>query len=326
MIISRTPYRISFFGGGSDMPEWFRDHGGAVFGTTIDKYCYITYRQLPHFFPHTHRIVYSKVEHVRNSCDIEHPGVRETLKFAGVKTGVEIHHDGDLPAHSGTGSSSAFVVGLLNAIYNERGQTPTPKMLADEAIYIERELANEVVGYQDQIWAAYGGLAQIIFTNDDFVVKRLQLSKERLEELHSHLLLFYTGNGRKSSPIAASYLQRLQECRSEMRRTCEMVAEGIAIVAGRGDLSEFGRLLHESWELKKRRGYGVSSDHIDARYAHARSLGALGGKLIGAGGAGFLLLFAPPENHRHIIKDFDSYVHVPFEFENTGSSIIYKSN
>ncbi len=324
MIISRTPFRISFFGGGTDYPVWYRKHGGAVLATTIDKYCYLTCRYLPPFFEHRIRVVYSKIESCHSIDEISHPAVREILRYLNIKRGVEIHHDGDLPARSGMGSSSAFAVGLLHALYALKGHIPTRQQLATESIHIEQDLIKETVGSQDQVSAAYGGFNQINFlTNGEFAVRPITVRPERLHELNSHLLLFYTGIKRTASDVAESYVTAIEEKRRQLRIMKDMVDEGTAILNSRQDLKGFGELLHEAWQIKRGLSAKVSNPEVDQIYVQAQQAGALGGKLTGAGGGGFLLLFAPPDRHTAIKDNLQQLLYVPFKFEFSGSQIIF---
>lgn len=324
MIITRTPFRMSYFGGGTDYPAWFREHGGAVLATTIDKYCYITCRYLPPFFEHKSRVLYSKVENVKSNDLIEHPAVRGVLSYMGIKEGVEIHHDGDLPARTGLGSSSAFVVGLINALSALKNTMPTKMELAKAAIHIEQEVLRENVGCQDQVITAFGGLQRIDFDQSgDIHVTPIVISPERLAELQAHTLLYFTGFSRIASEIVKEQLQRLPEKTSELLRMREMVDESIGLLLGKGSLDGFGLLLNESWGLKRSLSSKISSPAIDEIYEAAKSAGALGGKLIGAGGGGFMMLFAPPEAHPRIREKLKKFLHIPFRFDNEGSHIIY---
>lgn len=323
MIISRTPFRISFFGGGTDYPAWFRENGGAVLATSIDKYCYITCRYLPPFFDYNSRILYSKVEMVKDNGDIEHAAVREVLRYLDIAAGVEIHHDGDLPARTGLGSSSSFAVGILHALYALKHKMPDKMALAREAIHIEREVLKENVGCQDQVIAALGGFQRVDFDRDDsFHVSPVTVGRERVQELHSHLLLYFTGFSRIASVIVQEQLARIKDTKPQLKRMREMVDESVGMLTGKGDLSDFGRLLDESWKLKRTLSSKVSNPLIDEMYEKAKSLGALGGKLLGAGGGGFLLLYAKPERHAAIKEAFKDYLRVPFSFEDEGSRII----
>ena len=323
MLISRTPFRISFFGGGTDYPAWYRRHGGAVLATTINKYCYITCRYLPPFFEHRFRVVYSKTENCRSVDDIAHPAVREILRYLAIEQGVEIHHDGDLPARSGLGSSSAFTVGLLHALYALKGVMATKVRLAREAIHIEQERLRETVGCQDQVLAAYGGCNHIEFLPDDQIrVAPLTLHRTRLEELNRHLMLFFTGITRTASSIAGSYVVSAERNAPHLHWLNAMVKEALAILADGQELSRFGALLHEAWVAKRGLSEKVSNPAIEQIYEQALAAGALGGKLIGAGGGGFMLLFVPPEHQDQVRRRLGGLIHVPFTFESCGSRII----
>jgi D-glycero-alpha-D-manno-heptose-7-phosphate kinase len=324
MIINRTPYRISFFGGGTDFPAWFRKHGGAVLAATIDKYCYLTCRYLPPFFEHRIRLVYSRIESCQSLDDIAHPSVREVLRYLKIDRGVEIHHDGDLPARSGMGTSSSFTVGLLHALYALKGFMPSKHQLAEESIHIEQEVLKETVGSQDQISAAYGGFNHISFLpNGTFSVRPITLTQERLKELNSHLMLFYTGIKRTSSNIAESYVNDMEARRRQLRIMKDLIEESISILNNGDDLCGFGELLHEAWQAKRSLSAAVSNSFVDEIYESAISAGAIGGKLTGAGGGGFMLLFAPPSRQKEIREKLNTLIHVPFKIEFSGSQIIF---
>ncbi len=329
MIISRTPFRISFFGGGTDYPAWFRENGGVVLATAIDKYCYISCRHLPPFFEHKYRIVYSKIENVQNIADIKHPAVRAALDWLHCEDGLEIHHDGDLPARSGLGSSSAFTVGLINAIKALRGQYITDEQLARDAIHIEQDILKENVGSQDQISTAYGGFNRIQFlTDNSFKVTPVVLPPARVERLERHLMLFFTGISRFSSDIAKSQIENIKERQTELRRMEEMVGEALAVLGRQNaGLDDFGRLLDEGWKHKRGMSNKVSNSTIDDIYADAQKAGALGGKLLGAGGGGFMLFFVEPEQRDALRERLRKLIHVPFRFERSGSRIVlYQPN
>ena len=322
MIISRTPFRISFFGGGTDYPAWFRKHSGIVLTTSVDKYCYISCRYLPPFFEHRHRIVYSQVETVREVDKIKHPAVRATLRFMDIKSGLEIHHDGDLPARTGLGSSSSFTVGLLHALYALKGIMPTKKRLAKEAIHIEQNIIRESVGSQDQVEVAFGGLNKISFNCDDtFSVEPIIILPQRKEEIQNHLLLYFTGFSRFASEIAAAQIENMDSKKTELSTMQQMVEEALSILTGQADIREFGKMLHESWKLKRGLTNKISTPLIDEIYGVARKFGAIGGKLLGAGGGGFMLFFARPEDHPKIKANLRG-LFVPFRFENQGSQIM----
>jgi D-glycero-alpha-D-manno-heptose-7-phosphate kinase len=324
MVISRTPFRISFFGGGTDYPAWYREHGGAVLATTIDKYCYLTCRYLPPFFEHRIRVVYSKMETVQNVEDISHPAVREPLRFLKITRGVEIHHDGDLPARSGMGSSSAFTVGILHALHALKAKMPSKDQLAREALHVEQDRLKESVGSQDQILAAYGGFNQITFsTNGEFSVKPIILPAKRMRELTSHLMLFYTGIKRTASDIASSFVHNLSEKEKHLKKMRGLVDEAMSHLRSGDDIQEFGRLMNQNWKLKCSLGAKISNPMVEECYERAMSAGALGGKLTGAGGGGFLLLFVPPSKRMEVRAKLAKLIHVPFRFEFSGSQIIF---
>jgi D-glycero-alpha-D-manno-heptose-7-phosphate kinase len=324
MIISRTPYRISFFGGGTDYPSWYQIHGGAVLAATIDKYCYLTCRYLPPFFEHRSRVVYSKIESCTANDEIAHPSVREVLRHLEIKRGIEIHHDGDLPARSGMGSSSAFTVGLLNAAYALQGQMPTKRQLALESIYVEQEMLRETVGSQDQVMAAFGGLRHVQFLpGGEFSVRPITLPAPRMTELNDHLMLFYTGIVRTASDLAKSYVDDIHSKRRQLRIMKDLVEEGLSILNSGSDLHNFGLLLHEAWLAKRSLSAQVSNSQVDELYSRAQSGGAIGGKLTGAGGGGFMLLFVPPDRQEAVKVELDNLIHVPFRFEPSGSQIIF---
>lgn len=323
MIISRTPFRISFFGGGTDYPPWFRAHGGAVLATTINKYCYISCRYLPPFFAHKIRVVYSIIEDCQNVAEIQHPAVREILRYLSIERGVEIHHDGDLPARSGMGSSSAFTVGLLHALYALKGQMPSVHQLSTESIYVEQELLKEAVGCQDQVLAAYGGFNHITFhQNGDMAVRPMTLSPERISELNDHLMLFFTGVNRTASDVARTYSQDLEAKDNALRTMSQMVNEGMAILNGADHLDRFGQLLHDGWSVKRSLSARISNDFVEQLYEEARAAGAIGGKLLGAGGGGFMLLFVRPRDQRRVRERLHNLIYVPFRFDFSGSRII----
>lgn len=324
MIISRTPFRISFFGGGTDYPVWYKENGGAILGTTINKYCYITCRYLPPFFEHKSRIIYSEMEYILNIDEIQHPSVRETLRFMGITEGVEIHHDGDLPARTGLGSSSSFTVGLLHALYALKGIMPSKMQLALDSIHIEQERIKENVGSQDQTLAAFGGFNRIDFSGEnDIQVQPIAMKPQMLELLQNHLLLLFTGFSRNASEIAGEQIKNIPHKKTILSTMRQMVDEAMNILNGNNDLLEFGKLLHESWQLKRSLTDKISTPQVDDIYTAARDAGAIGGKLLGAGGGGFMLLFARPEIHPKIKEKLSRLLHVPFQFENLGSQIIF---
>ena len=323
MIISRTPFRVSFFGGGTDYNGWFKENKGAVLATTIDKYCYITCRYLPPFFEHKSRIIYSQMEHVHGIDDIDHPSVREVLRFLKINDGIEIHHDGDLPARTGLGSSSAFTVGLLNSLYALKGKMVTKEQLAKEAIHVEQDMIKENVGCQDQTLAAYGGFNHIEFGGSQHLrVQPVTMPAEKLDLLQDHLMLFFTGFARTASKIAQHQIKNIPKKKPELGRMYEMVHEAVDILNG-NDLRRFGKLLDESWKLKRTLSDKISSSNIDDLYAAATRAGALGGKLLGAGGGGFILFFVEPQKKPKVRAALKGLLEVPFKFEGLGSQIIF---
>ena len=324
MVISRTPFRISFFGGGTDYPTWYRKHGGSVLAATINKYCYLTCRYLPPFFEHRTQVVYSRIERVQSVDEIQHPAARELLRYLKIDQGVEIHHAGDLPRRSGMGSSSSFTVGLLHALYALKGQIVGKRQLALESIHLEQDILKENVGSQDQVCAAYGGVNLISFhPNGDINVRPLTLSAQRLAELKSHLVLCYTGIVRTASDIAASFITKLPSMEDTLKRMRDLVDSSGEILSSSRDILEFGRLMHEAWRVKRSLSEKVSNSHVDSLYQEALEAGAVGGKLLGAGGGGFMLFFIPPEKQAALRKRLNKLLLVPFEFEFAGSDIIF---
>lgn len=323
MIISRTPYRLSFFGGGTDYPDWYRKHGGQVLSTTIDKYLYISCRYLPPFFEHRLRLVWSNIEMVQNSSELRHPAAREVLKFLGIDNGLEIHYDGDLPGRSGLGSSSAFTVGLLNALYAYQGKMVSRHRLATEAIHIEQDIIKETVGSQDQMNAAYGGLNKIQFRQSgEIIVDPITLSQGRIKDLNENLMLFYTGIMRTAEDVAKSYVKNILKKEKQLTRMHSMVDDAIEIITN-GVLDDFGLLLNEAWQKKRSLSKSVSNSRIDEIYSLAISAGALGGKLSGAGGGGFLQLYVSMEKQAKVKKILSKLLYVPFKIDQTGSQIIF---
>jgi len=323
MVITSTPLRISFFGGGTDYPVWYREYGGAVLATTINKSCFITCRWLPPFFEYHSRISYSKVENVSKNSAIEHPSVRGCLQFLGIDEGVEIHHIADLPARTGLGTSSAFTVGLLLGLYALRDQMRDKLTLATEAIHVEQELLHEAVGVQDQVSAAYGGFNRINFHSDGRIeVKRILAKPNRLAELEQNLALYFTGFARTASEIAREQLRMTPHRKKELDMMCQFVNEGEAILTNPNrPLQEFGRLLHESWQVKRTLTQKITNDSIDGIYEEGLRAGALGGKLLGAGGGGFMLFFVPPERREALRTRLKKLLCVPFAFSNRGSHV-----
>lgn len=326
MIVTRTPFRISFFGGGTDYPAWYRQEGGAVLSTAIDKYCYLTLRYHPAFFPTAHRIVWSHIEQVYSISEILHPAVREGLRMTGFdeSRGIEIHHQGDLPARAGMGSSSAFSVGLLQGLLALKGDAPDPALLSRLAIELEQSRLHETVGSQDQIAAAFGGFNFIRFHQDDsFSVEPLPESAV-FQRLNQRLMLFFLGRSRLATEIAGDVVRNIPNRVAQLRRMGGMAEVGRSILS-EGDLDDFGRLLHEGWMIKRDLSPVVSSGEIDECYDRARAAGALGGKLLGAGGTGFMLFYVPEGRQAAVRQALANLLHVPFGFEKTGSEILYSA-
>lgn len=329
MIITRTPFRISFFGGGTDYPTWYRRHGGAVLATAINKYCYISCRRLPPFFEHKHRLVYSRIENVCSIDQIQHPAVRAVLGWAKVEQGLEIHHDGDLPARSGLGSSSAFTVGLLHALHALNGRMASKAELTRDAIHIEQNVISENVGSQDQTLAAYGGFNRVDFRRDGSLdVTPIICPSDRRASLHRHLMLCFTGLSRLASEVAKSKIDNMHNREAELKRMYSMVDEAQAILQDEScPIADFGTLLAQSWQYKRTLSDRVSTPEIDRIYDEAREAGVIGGKLLGAGGGGFMLLFAAPEKQDAIREALKRLVHVPFDFDDSGSRVVlYQPN
>lgn len=328
MIITRTPFRISFFGGGTDYPVFYKEHIGAVLSTTINKYCYVTCRYLPPFFDHKFRIRYTKREETQTIDEIVHPSVRECLRYMEIDNGVEIVHSSDIPAMSGIGSSSSFTVGLLNALYALRGEVVTKRRLAFDAIHVEQNMIGEPVGSQDQVAAAFGGFNRIEFggRKDGIFCQTIPLNGKKLKYLQSCLLFYFTRFPRYASEFSKEQIERTPQKVKELNLMKEMVDEAINILNGPLErLHEFGKLLHESWMLKRKLTKLISNDSIDDIYQAAINSGAIGGKLCGAGGGGFILLFVPPENQDKVKDRLKDLLLVPFRFENLGSHIVFYS-
>ena len=327
MIIARTPFRISFFGGGTDFPAFFQQHGGAVLGSTINKYCYISVHRLTTFFKHRFRASYSRTESVLNPEEFQHPLIRETLLLLNQQEGVEISHVADLPGQTGLGSSSAFTVGLLNALYAFRGQCTTPEELARQAILIERDRVGDAGGWQDQYEAAYGGFRRINFRKGQPVqVLSIGVTADRLHELENNLLLFYMGTESSAEKILQDQKKRAGENEKALLTMMQMVDHAEQILAASEPLTAFGNLLHESWQLKRSLANGVSNPQIDQAYDAARAAGACGGKLLGGGGRGFICLYAEPGKQAAVRAALKGLNEVSFGFSAEGSRIIFKSD
>ncbi len=327
MIISRTPFRISFFGGGSDYPNWYNSQNGQVLSTTINKYCYINLRYLPNFFKFKYRIRYYKTEEVNKIDEIEHPVVREGLKYFKVRDGIELVHNADLPAQSGLGSSSTFTVGLINTIHALKQEMATKRMLAKYAIELEQNIIRENVGSQDQIAAAFGGFNNIKFRKNDFQVNQIPISKKRIKELEANLMLFFTGFQRSASDIASKQIKMIKEKKIDMSASVSLVDEGINILLNNNNnIHDFGKLLDQQWMIKQSFTDEITNSSINKIYKKAIKAGAIGGKLLGAGGGGFILFYVPKKKQNNVRSALKKLLYVPFEFENNGSQIVYLSN
>lgn len=322
MIISRTPFRMSFFGGGTDFPTFYNEYGGAVISTTFDKYCYVNVRHLPRFFDYSTELSYSKTERVTSVEDIKHPAIREAMKFLDMHE-IRLTYEADLPARSGLGTSSSFAVGMLNAFYGLKGKYADKKKLADEAIYLERVLCNESGGVQDQIAASFGGFNRINFSADGYVVNPIIISPERKKMLNDNLMLFFTGFSRFSSDIQVSTQNALKDKTIQLLEMLSLVDDAEKILTSKGDLKEFGKLLDYTWKLKRGITNKISNNSIDALYAKALRSGATGGKLLGAGGGGFLLFYVEPDKRKAVKEAMKDLLYVPFKFEDDGTRIIY---
>lgn len=322
MIITKTPFRMSFFGGGTDMPEFFREHGGAVLSTTFDKYCYVIVRHLPRFFDYSTELSYSKIERVTDIEAIEHPAIRNAMKMLDMRE-IRLTYEADLPARSGLGTSSSFAVGMLNAFHAIKGQQAGKKQLADEAIRLERVLCQEAGGWQDQIAAAYGGFNRINFSADGFEVVPLHISEDRKAQLNQNLMLFFTGFTRFSSDVQKVNNVSAEEKTAQLKQMLALVDDAQRILTDDGtDLDDFGRLLNHTWELKRQTGAAISTGMIDRLYEQAMAAGALGGKLLGAGGGGFLVFYVQPECQEAVRQAMQNLLYIPFAFESDGTKIL----
>lgn len=325
MIITKTPFRMSFFGGGTDMEDFFVENNGAVLSATFDKYCYVTVRHLPRFFEYSTELTYSKIERVCNIDDIEHPAIRNAMKMLDMHE-LRLTYESDLPARSGLGTSSSFAVGMLNAFYALKGKYVDKRKLADKAIYLERVLCNEVGGWQDQIATSFGGLNRIDFDKDGYEVHPVIISPERKEQLNDNLLMFFTGFTRFSSDMQRDNLGSSPKRSSNLKVMLQLVDDAEKILEDRGsDLDGFGYLLDQTWNLKKRTGENVTTPYIDDLYQKGIKAGALGGKLLGAGGGGFLVFYVRPEKREMVKEAMKNLLYIPFRFEDHGTRVIYYS-
>ena len=326
MIITKTPFRMSFFGGGTDMEDYFKANGGAVLSTTFDKYCYVNVRHLPRFFDYSTELSYSKTERVTDIDDIQHPAIRNAMKMLDMHE-IRLTYEADLPARSGLGTSSSFAVGMLNAFYALKGKYADKKKLADEAIHLERVLCNEAGGWQDQIAASFGGFNRINFDSDGYEVLPLIISPERKEKLNNNLLMFFTGFTRFSSDVQmANNVSGTEDKRLKLKKMYDLVNDAEAVLTDKNqDLDDFGRLLDVTWRLKKGTGSAISTGNIDELYEKGLSAGALGGKLLGAGGGGFLVFYVQPEKQNAVREAMKDLMYIPFKFENGGTRVIHYS-
>lgn len=323
MIITKTPFRMSFFGGGTDMENYFKENSGAVLSTTFDKYCYVNVRHLPRFFDYSTELSYAKTERVKNIEDIQHPAIRNAMKMLDMHE-IRLTYEADLPARSGLGTSSSFAVGMLNAFYALKGKYADKKKLADEAIYLERVLCNEAGGWQDQIAASFGGFNRINFNADGYEVLPVIISPERKNQLNDNLMMFFTGFTRFSSDIQKANAVGQKDKISQLREMYQLVDEAERVLTDKtADLDEFGRLLDHTWKLKRQTGAAVSTNSIDELYKKGIEAGAIGGKLLGAGGGGFLVFYVRPEKQDAVKLAMHNLMHIPFEFENGGTRVIH---
>lgn len=323
MIITKTPFRMSFFGGGTDMPAFFNEYGGAVISTTFDKYCHVNVRHLPPFFEYTTELVYSKIERMDDISKMEHPLVRNAMQMLDMHE-LRINYEADLPARTGLGTSSSFAVGMLNAFYALKGKYASKKQLADQAIYLERNLCKESGGWQDQIAAAFGGLNRIDFKDNNYTITPLIISPSRKEKLNKNLMLFFTGFTRFSSEIQKSTESSIKDKTAQLKEMLSLVDEAQTVLTdGTRDIDEFGRLLDKTWRLKRQTGAKISTGSIDELYEKGVKAGALGGKLLGAGGGGFLLFYVPEERQAKVREAMKNLLYVPFEFEDGGTQVVY---
>ena len=325
MIITKTPFRMSFFGGGTDMESFFMENGGAVLSTTFDKYCYVNVRHLPRFFDYSTELSYAKIERVTDVNDIQHPAIREAMKMLDMHE-IRLTYEADLPARSGLGTSSSFAVGMINAFYALKGKYADKKKLADAAIYLERELCKEAGGWQDQIAASYGGFNRINFNSDGYEVLPLIINPERKRQLNNNLMMFFTGFTRFSSDVQKANASNKADKVNQLKEMLALVDEAEKVLVDKqSDLDEFGRLLDHTWRIKRKTGNTVSTNSIDELYDKGLKAGALGGKLLGAGGGGFLVFYVEPDKQEKVKKEMEDLLYIPFEFEDGGTRVIHYS-
>lgn len=322
MVITQTPFRMSFFGGGTDYEGFYKEHGGAVISTTFNKYCYVTIRNLPRFFDYSSQLVYSVIERVKDVEEIKHPLMKNAMKFLDMKN-IHIIYDADLPARSGLGTSSSFAVGMLNAMYAQQGKYADKEKLAKDAIYLERILCKESGGIQDQIAAAFGGFNRINFSAEGFSVSPLIITKERKRLLNDSLMLFFTGFSRLSSEIASSQVKATKNKTAQLKEMLSLVDDAEKILVSGRDLNEFGKLLDYTWKIKRGITDKISTGSIDEMYQKAINAGALGGKLLGAGGGGFFVFYVEKDKQQSVKNALNGFMYVPFEFEDGGTKINY---
>ena len=326
MIITKTPFRMSFFGGGTDMKDYFEENGGAVLSTTFDKYCYVNVRHLPRFFDYSTELSYSKTERVTNVDDIQHPAIREAMKMLDMRE-IRLTYEADLPARSGLGTSSSFAVGMLNAFYALKGKYVSKRKLADDAIFLERVLCNEAGGWQDQIATSFGGFNRINFGQDGYEVLPIIISPERKKQLNDNLMMFFTGFTRFSSDVQrTNKVSSTEEKRARLKKMYELVDEAEKVLTNKErDLDDFGRLLDVTWQLKRGMGFSISTGSIDELYEKGIAAGALGGKLLGAGGGGFLIFYVRSEKQEAVKRAMKDLMYIPFNFEDGGTRVFHYS-
>ena len=323
MIITKTPFRMSFFGGGTDMPSFFNEHGGAVISSTFDKYAYVNVRHLPPFMPYYSELCYNRFERVKDLDEIEHPAIREAMRMLDIHE-IRLTYEGDLPARTGLGTSSTFAVGMLNAFYALKGKYVGKRKLAEDAIYLERELCKENGGWQDQIAASFGGLNRIDFNNNQFKVTPIIIHPDRKNLLDDSLMLFFTGVSRFSSEVQKDTMSNQDEKLAQLKEMLSLVDDAQTILESKhSDLNDFGRLLDHTWRLKRKTGGKISNNSIDTLYERGLKAGALGGKLLGAGGGGFLLFYVEPDKRENLLNELNELMHVPFRFEDEGTTVVH---